>query len=129
MEKKLSLSVCFQLGRALRYSDADDFLTLYDSLLRDGRVEQDQQVITIEMCEIIHVINRYKITFLVINCKGMVSSDIRAQSRRLLIAAHSNYTLGPSQYTRCFHSNECGGYSVSAAVLSTGEAEECGGDH
>ena len=51
MEKKLSLSVCFQLGRALRYSDADAFLTFYDSLLRDGRVEQDQQVITIEICE------------------------------------------------------------------------------
>lgn len=44
MERKLSLSVYFQLGRALRYSDADAFLSLYDSLLRDGRVEQDQQV-------------------------------------------------------------------------------------
>ena len=44
----MSLSVCFQLGRALRYSDADAFLSLYDSLLRDGRVEQDQQVLEIK---------------------------------------------------------------------------------
>lgn len=47
MEKKVLLRVCFQLGRALRYSDADEFLTLYDSLLRDGRVERDQQVMMI----------------------------------------------------------------------------------
>ena len=44
MEKSLSLSVCFELGKALRYSDAERFLSIYDSLLQDGSVEQDLQV-------------------------------------------------------------------------------------
>lgn len=44
MDGAVSLSFCFQLGRALRFSDADTFLALYDSLILDGPAEQDQQV-------------------------------------------------------------------------------------
>ena len=92
MEKKLSLSVCFQLGKALRYSDADAFLTLYDSLLRDRRVDQDQQVLIsgiilydiVELSVKFHIINY----FLVVSCEGMVSSDIRAESKGLLTLTH-----------------------------------------
>lgn len=46
MEKPVSLGVCFELGKALRYSDAERFLNIYDSLLQDGSVEQNMQVST-----------------------------------------------------------------------------------
>ena len=45
MERTVSLSICFQLGKALRFSDADTFLALYDSLILEGLVEQDEQVL------------------------------------------------------------------------------------
>ena len=45
MDNRVSLSIYFQLGRALRFSDADTFLALYDSLIMDGLVEQDEQVL------------------------------------------------------------------------------------
>lgn len=90
MEKKLSLSVCFQLGKALRYSDADAFLTLYDSLLRDRRVDQDQQVLISGIYDIVELSVKFHIInyFLVVSCEGMVSSDIRAESKGLLTLAH-----------------------------------------
>lgn len=90
MEKKLSLSVCFQLGKALRYSDADAFLTLYDSLLCDRRVDQDQQVLISGIYDIVELSVKFHIInyFLVVSCEGMVSSDIRAESKGLLTLAH-----------------------------------------
>ena len=77
----MSLDVCFQLGKALRYSDAEKFLTLYDSLLLDSLVEQDQLVRAqdAKSCKIHYDrINPFVYIHVADSCQGVGSSDIRA---------------------------------------------------